>query len=219
MTAIKLAFIDLAGTSVRDNGLVERAVTAAISSVSEHVPAEALTRFRDERGRSKRDMFEVILGDSRLARTALRSFEDIVENEIATGAVTEIPGATQAFSRLRERGVKLALGTGFSDRIRRQLLEQLDWTDLVDISISPSQRVRGRPYPDMILTAMLRLRIDAVDQVAVVGDTFNDLLAGARAGARLVIGVLGGAHSRAELEQVAHTHILNSIAELPHLLV
>ena len=46
----------------------------------------------------------------------------------------------------------------------------------------------------MILTAVLRLRIDDVAEVAVVGDTSSDLLAGTRSGASMVVGVLSGAH-------------------------
>jgi phosphoglycolate phosphatase-like HAD superfamily hydrolase len=71
----------------------------------------------------------------------------------------------------------------------------------------------------MILTAVLRLHIDAVAEVAVVGDTSNDLLAGTRSGASLVVGVLTGAHSRAELERAPHTHLIDSVADLPALLL
>jgi len=53
----------------------------------------------------------------------------------------------------------------------------------------------------------------------VVGDTTSDLVAGARAGASLVIGVLSGAHSRAELAQAPHTHLIDSVADLPSLLL
>jgi phosphoglycolate phosphatase-like HAD superfamily hydrolase len=71
----------------------------------------------------------------------------------------------------------------------------------------------------MILTAVLRLRIDDVAEVAVVGDTSSDLLAGTRAGASLVIGVLSGAHTRAELARAPHTHVIGSVADLPDLVL
>ena len=66
----------------------------------------------------------------------------------------------------------------------------------------------------MILTAVLRLRIDDVAEVAVVGDTTSDLLAGTRSGASVVVGVLSGAHARAP-----HTHLIDSVADLPGLLL
>ena len=67
-------------------------------------------------------------------------------------------------------------------------------------------------------TAVLRLHIDDVAEVAVVGDTTSDLIAGTRSGASLVVGVLGGAHTRAELSAAPHTHLLDSVTDLPALL-
>jgi phosphoglycolate phosphatase-like HAD superfamily hydrolase len=71
----------------------------------------------------------------------------------------------------------------------------------------------------MILTAVIRLGIDDVRQVAVAGDTTSDLLSGWRAGAGIVAGVLTGAHGRAEFESVPHTHILESVADLSGLVL
>jgi phosphoglycolate phosphatase-like HAD superfamily hydrolase len=68
-----------------------------------------------------------------------------------------------------------------------------------------------------VLEAVLRLRVDDVAAVAVAGDTVSDLVAGTRAGAAIVAGVLTGAHDRAALAGAPHTHILTSIAELPAL--
>lgn len=78
--------------------------------------------------------------------------------------------------------------------------------------------LRRPPYPDTVLTAMLRIGVDAVHQVAVVGDTVADLVAGTSAGASIVVGVLGGAHALHELTLAPHTHLLGSIAELPDVL-
>ena len=61
----------------------------------------------------------------------------------------------------------------------------------------------------------MALGVDDVRSLAVAGDTANDLLAGWRAGAGVVAGVLTGAHGRAELEAAPHTHILDGIADLP----
>jgi phosphoglycolate phosphatase-like HAD superfamily hydrolase len=71
----------------------------------------------------------------------------------------------------------------------------------------------------MILTAVIRLGIEDVRQVAVAGDTASDLLSGWRAGAGMVAGVLTGAHGRAEFGAVPHTHILESVADLSGLVL
>jgi phosphoglycolate phosphatase len=69
-----------------------------------------------------------------------------------------------------------------------------------------------------LLEAILELRVDSVAQVAIVGDTISDLEAGNRAGAGLVIGVLSGTHDRLQLETAPHTHLVDSVAEVPAIL-
>ena len=54
--------------------------------------------------------------------------------------------------------------------------------------------VRGRPYPDLILTALMRLRADGVANVAALGDTSNDVDSALRAGCAIAAGTLTGAH-------------------------
>ncbi len=114
--------------------------------------------------------------------------------------------------------MKICLTTGFSPATREAILEVLQWTSLVDLALSPADAGRGRPFPDMILTAVLRLAIDDVRTVAVAGDTVSDLLAGTRAGAALVAGVTTGAHTADQLTHAPHTHILPSVHDLVPLL-
>ena len=54
--------------------------------------------------------------------------------------------------------------------------------------------------------------------MASVGDTRSDLEAGANAGVGWNIGVLSGAHSREQLEELPHTALINSVADLPEVL-
>ena len=77
---------------------------------------------------------------------------------------------------------------------------------------------RGRPYPDLPLTALLRTETNAVEAMVVVGDTVSDIESGVAAGAGLVVGVLTGAHDRDALEAAGADAVLESIADLPGLL-
>jgi phosphoglycolate phosphatase len=81
------------------------------------------------------------------------------------------------------------------------VLDALAWRPLVDLALSPGDAGRGRPWPDMPLTALLRLGGGAVSELAVAGDTPSDIGSGLRAGAGLVAGVLTGSSRRDELEQ------------------
>ncbi|MGA8453762.1 MAG: HAD hydrolase-like protein, partial [Streptosporangiaceae bacterium] len=85
---------------------------------------------------------------------------------------------------------------------------------LVDLVLSPADVGRGRPWPDLPLTALLRLSGGAVGELAVAGDTPSDVESGLRAGAGLVAGVLTGSSTREELEQAKAPVILDTIADL-----
>jgi len=214
----RLLVSDMAGTSVRDDGLVEAAFTDAIAGegIEPGGPAyeEALAVVRHTMGMSKIEVFRRILQSEPRARAATQAFEEAVARRIEAGMVSPLPGVEQAFRSLREAGVKIALTTGFSDVTREALLDRLGWKDLVDLSLSPSEELRGRPHPDLALAALIRLRIDDVRDLATVGDTRSDLEAGWRAGASIVAGVLTGAHDRRQLESAPHTHLRASLPDL-----
>jgi phosphonatase-like hydrolase len=216
---IALAALDMAGTTVSDDGVVERAFVRALAEVGidEDDPGmpERLAHVRSTMGRSKIEVFRELVHDEPRAQAATHAFEASIAELVRDGGVRPIPGATETFAALRARGVAVCLTTGFSAETQQLIVATLGWVDRVDLVLAPGPGVRGRPHPDLVLTAVLRLGIDDVRAVAVAGDTANDLLAGTRAGAGIVAGVLTGAHGRAELEAAPHTHVLDSIAELP----
>lgn len=99
------------------------------------------------------------------------------------------------------------------------LLLALGWgADGIDATVCGDEVAAGRPSPAMILEAMRRTGIVDPAAVMVVGDTVLDLQAGSAAGAGWVVGVTSGAHDHARLLQAPHTHLLQSIAEIPKLL-
>jgi phosphonatase-like hydrolase len=176
----------------------------------------ALAYVRATMGQSKIVVFTHLFeGDGTRAARANAAFEEAYRAALSAGRVAPLPGATDTLAALAEAGVKVCLTTGFSPATRDAILDALGWGDWVDLALSPADAGRGRPYPDMILAAVIRLGIDDVSQVAVAGDTASDLWAGSRAGAGIVVGVLSGAHGRAELEGAPHTHIIDTIAHFP----
>jgi phosphoglycolate phosphatase len=214
-TSIQLACLDMAGTTVEDGGAVEQAFLSALDALE--IPDErrpAMVRYvRETMGTSKIEVFRALFGDEETAREANRAFE--VAYEAGINGVRPIPGAAETIGALRARGVRVALTTGFSARTRDLLLDALCWTRTADLVLSPSDAGRGRPFPDMVLTAVLRLRIDAVQAVAVAGDTAADVTAGLRAGASVVAGVLTGTDGRSRLLEAGATHVIDSVVTLP----
>jgi phosphonatase-like hydrolase len=222
-TPIRMVALDMAGTTVADGGAVEEAFQRALDSVgltAGELQADPQEYVRRTMGQSKITVFtELLGGDRHRAEEANSAFEAAFDQAVDRGEVAPIAGAEPAMRILRDAGLRICLTTGFSPATRDRIISALGWEGSVDLALSPADAGRGRPWPDMILTAVLRLRIDDVAEVAVVGDTSSDLLAGTRAGASLVIGVLSGAHTRAELARAPHTHVIGSVADLPDLVL
>ncbi len=224
MTApIRLAALDMAGTTVADEGAVEEAFQAALDAVgltAGNLMDDPGAYIRRTMGQSKITVFtELLGGDRHRAEAANTAFEAAFDQAVDRGEVAALPGSEDVFAALRAGGVRICLTTGFSPATRDRIIGALGWDGLVDLALSPADAGRGRPWPDMILTAVLRLRIDDVAEVAVAGDTTSDLIAGMRSGASIVAGVLTGAHSAEELAEAPHTHLLGSVRELPELLL
>ncbi len=214
---VALACLDMAGTTVRDDGAVEAAFGEALASVgieAGHPRYEEAQRLVHETmGWSKADVFAALLPAEDAAR-ATEAFARSYEGIVASGAVGEIPGAGAVLQTLRERGCRVCLTTGFQPSTRDALLQALGWHDCVDLALSPADAGRGRPAPDMVLAAMARLGVTDGGAVAVVGDTVSDLEAGTAAHARAVIGVRSGVHDRATLARAPHTAILADVTEV-----
>jgi phosphoglycolate phosphatase len=221
--AIQLAVIDLAGTTVADDGLVvsafESAATAAGVPESGPERDEARQYVLDTMGQSKISVFRALFGTEELAQRANAAFERAYEELIDEGRAEPIDGAAQAITRLREAGIKVALTTGFSGTTQEKLLAALGWQSLADLVLAPGDGVRGRPYPDLILTALMRLDVDGVRNVASLGDTGSDIESALRAGAAIAAGTLTGAHHEEQLRSAGATHVVGSVSEFADLIL
>ena len=218
---IRLACLDMAGTTVADDGLVLAAFSAALDALGvdgEQERARMTQYVVDTMGESKITVFRALLpGDEKAAQEGNAAFEAAYGEKVAL--TRALPGARESFGRLRAEGVKVALTTGFSRTTVDALLEHLGWGGLIDLSLTPGEvGGRGRPHPDMILAAASRLSVDEPRAVAVVGDTASDIRSGLAAGARIVAGVLTGAHDRRTLTEAGATSVLDHVAEFPALL-
>jgi phosphonatase-like hydrolase len=219
---VELVVLDMAGTTVRDDGVVERAFERAANEtgVAERMPwAEALDYVRRTMGQSKIDVFTHLAGgDTARAVDATAAFERAYADLIAEEGVEPIAGARQTLEQLRAAGLSVVLTTGFAPTTRDAILDGLGWRALVDAALSPVDVGRGRPAPDLVLTAVIRSQASSVASVVVVGDTTSDVASGRAAGAGLVVGVLTGAHDRAALTAAGADAVIDDVSALPALL-
>ncbi|MHA7985141.1 HAD family hydrolase [Rathayibacter sp. CAU 1779] len=219
---VELVVLALAGTTVVDDGLVERAYERALIRSGIATTADerirALCFVRDNIGRAKADVFRELAVDADQAGRATSEFEGAFADLADREGIDAVPGAEAAIRRLRECGVRVALTTGLSRITMHGILEALGWEQLVDVVLCSEDVGRGRPYPDMALTALLRTRASSVEAMIVVGDTVSDIESGLAAGAGVTVGVLTGSHDEHALTQAGADVVIDSIADLPALL-
>jgi phosphonatase-like hydrolase len=222
MNRITIACLDMAGTTVADDGGVIAAFGAAVAECGllPGTPGHrrALRIAHETMGQSKIEVFRLILAGEAAAQHANSAFERHCAEAVAAGAVAALPGAREFLIRLGAAGIQVCLLTGFAPATRDAIIGALDWWPLISLALSPADAGRGRPWPDLPLTALLRLGGGSVSELAVAGDTPSDVESGLRAGAGLVAGVLTGRGSREELAAAGAPHILGSVTDLLPLL-
>lgn len=219
MNEIKLVVFDLAGTTVKDGGQVTDAFTAALA---EHDIEVTSGQLNSVRGSSKRQAVLRFIPEgpdrARRAESVYATFSEHLSRRYRSDGVEPVDGAARIFQWLRAQGIRVALNTGFDRDTTRLLLAALNWEEgIVDAVVCGDDVRLGRPAPYLIFRAMEATGTTCVRQVANVGDTVMDLEAGHNACVRWNVGVLSGAHDRQQLERAPHTHLLNSVAELPNL--
>ncbi|WP_461080372.1 HAD family hydrolase [Spirosoma flavus] len=235
MKSVELVVFDMAGTTVTDHHEVERCFAEAAKETGLTVSDERILAMQ---GLSKRYVFETLwqeqLGGQNTVITqyvdkSYDTFREILENHYRTHGATPTEGCLDAFAWLRERGIQIALTTGFYRVVTDIILEKLGWLDglndqriggpdsLIQLSIASDEVERGRPYPHMIERAMKLLGVTDSKAVVNIGDTPSDLLSGRAAGAGLNLGITNGTHTREQLEDYPHDALISSLQELPDL--
>jgi phosphonatase-like hydrolase len=217
--SIRLVVSDMAGTCVHDGGEVEAAFRAALA---DHGIEASQAQISAVRGASKREAI-ARLTEPKYGKDAARveavyaSFKSQLQR-VFTREARPVVGAPEAFAWLKQRGIKLALNTGFDRDIAQLLIDALKWNGLSGALVCGDDVKVGRPAPYMIFRSMELTGVVNVRDVLVVGDTVSDLQSAHNAGAAMGVAVLNGAHRREQLEREPHTHLITSIADLPALL-
>lgn len=236
MQPIELVVFDMAGTTVTDHHEVEQCFAEAAAETGLFVTDKRILAVQ---GLSKRYVFEMLwketLGEShpdltRQVDFSYTVFQRILENHYLTHDVMPTPGCLELFDYLRQRGIAIALTTGFYRKITDTILQKLGWltgldnrrmgspNSIIQLSIASDEVKKGRPYPYMIERAIEWLGVSSPKAVVNIGDTPSDLVSGRAAGVVLNLGVTNGTHSREQLEVYPHDKLLESLHELPDLL-
>ncbi len=221
MNGIQLVVFDMAGTTVRDRGNVGEAFINAFKESGINIPFEEVKKVM---GWRKIDAVKMLLkkfhpgpADTEMVKKIHDAFiRNMVRYYEEDGTLSPLPYAEEIFVALKDRGVKIALNTGFPRTIADTILKRLNWNEgkTIDAVIASDEVPEGRPHPFMIYSIMEQLQVTDSGAVAKVGDTEVDVEEGRNAKCGLVVSVTTGAYSRLQLEQYKPDKIIDSLAEL-----
>jgi phosphoglycolate phosphatase len=215
---ISLICFDLASIVI-DGSVVERAFAEAIATqgivAGTQDYARSMVRFDRSHGRAPADVLRDLFdGDEPRAQAASLAFERSFRAAAQRFGLDIPVDVADAMGKAAASGARICPITMLSRRSCGDLVGLLRMADLV---LCGDDAPRGFPWPDPVLTAMLRLGAADVREVAVVSATPDGVLSGYRAGARIVAGLGSGARRQAALLEAGATHVIDNITSLADL--
>jgi len=223
MNLIKLAVFDIAGTTIKDNHEVSKALQAALAK---HGYAVDLAQINPLMGYEKNLAIGQLLRMQGLATETISiqlisvihtDFVQQMLNFYTSGPVIQpLPNVEETLKALRGQGIKVGINTGFSKDIADVIINRLQWREkgVIDYLIGSDEVELGRPHPLMIQQLMQQAGITDPLQVLKAGDTEVDIHEGQNAGCRYVVGITTGIFTREELAAYHPTHLIDNIAEV-----
>lgn len=223
-----MVVFDMAGTTVKDKGNVASSFQEAFLEQGIEVSTEAVKKVM---GWRKIDAIGKLLESYRPGEITRRPlFAASIHENFTKKMVTfyqnstelaPLPFATELFSELREKNIKVCLNTGFTTVISQTILDRLEWRkgEMIDDHIASDEVEEGRPHPYMIIELMKRQGISDAASVVKVGDTEVDILEGREAHCGKVIAITTGAYTRNQLTLYQPDAIIDVLSELPSLIL
>jgi beta-phosphoglucomutase-like phosphatase (HAD superfamily) len=211
---ISLVCFDLASIVV-DGSVVERAFAEAIATqgivAGTQDYARSMVRFDRSHGRAPADVLRDLFdGDEPRAQAASLAFERSFRAVVQRFGLDIPVEVADAMGKAAGSGARVCMITMLPRRACGELIGLLRMADLV---LCGDDAPRGFPWPDPVLSAMLRLGTADVREVAVVSTTPDGVLSGYRAGAGIVAGLGSGARRPAAPLEAGATHVLDSVTE------
>ena len=210
-----LAVFDVAGTVVTDDGIVIECFQQAFAMVVPITWADKKEEFMDyaqqTMGQSKVEVFKTLLGDDDLVERTNDEFQNAYLERL--DEIEPIEGVESLFETLREKGIKIALNTGFNRETLNTLIYNLGWQELIDATATQTETGKGRPAPDMIQWVAKECGVEDPSRVAILGDTVSDIEAGINFGAGMKIGVLSGFNDEQLLRSAGADEVFDDVTK------
>jgi phosphoglycolate phosphatase len=125
------------------------------------------------------------------------------------------PGVPEGLRRLCAVGLRLGLCTNKPERATRLIFDQLEFAEFFSTVVTGDSLRARKPDPAPIRLALTKLEIEP-EEVVMVGDHVNDVLAADAAGVRAIFARYG--YGRAMLGTVAPAAAIDHFSDLPEAL-
>jgi phosphoglycolate phosphatase len=220
---VSLVCCDVVGAAAVEGNVLERAFIEAIATqgvvTGTAAYVKAMVQFDRTRGWSPADVIHSLFPEDEIrAQAANLAFERSCQAAGDRVGAQPLPGANDALAKLAAAGTRVCLMSCLSRSAFGLVMDRLGWWQRGDLILCADDVARGFPWPDLVLTAILRLGIGDVRDVAMVTASESGVLCGRRAGARSLVGVLSGVHDGRRLRRSGATYLLADLGELPDLL-
>jgi phosphoglycolate phosphatase len=221
-SAVSLVCCDVVGAASADGSVLERAFAEAIATqgvvTGTAAYVRAMVQFDRTRGWPPADVMRLLFPEDEIrAQAASLAFERSFTAAVDRFGVLPLPGVNDALDKLTAAGIKVCLMSGLSRSALGLIVDRLGWWERADLTLCADDVSRGFPWPDLVLTAILRLGIGGVRDVAMATASEAGVVSARRAGAQLIVGVLSEIHDGSRLRRAGATHLLADLGELPDL--
>ncbi len=161
-------------------------------------------------GRTSRDIIRIMFGiEDDEAIHKLDARKEALYRDLVRGRVPAMPGAVEFVRSCHSAGMRLAVGSSGPSENVRLVCDELGVSRLFDGVVTGDDITRGKPDPEVFLTAALRIGLET-QQCVVIEDAPVGVEAARRAGMKCV--GLVGSYSRAAL--AAASRVIESFGEL-----
>jgi len=219
---VSLVCCDLAGIVI-EGSVVERAFAEAIATQGLVSGTQSYTRamvmLDHAHGRPPGEvMRELFDGDEARAAAGTVAFDQSFRDTADRFGVNASAGVVDALGKIAATGPRVCLLTSLSRGASGTVIEGLRRQGLAAYQVlTADDSPRGFPWPDPVLSAMLRFGAGDVREVAVISATECGVQSGHRAGAGTVIGIADGVRRAAALHGAGATHVVDSVDAFPYL--
>ncbi len=128
------------------------------------------------------------------------------------------PGVARGLAELHARGIRLAVVTNKPRRMAIELLTRMSLSQWIELVVGGDSGLPRKPHPQPVLAACEALGVPAA-QALMVGDSQTDVLAARAAGLAAVVCVPYGYNEGADPRTLPCDGFLESIGDLPAVLV